>query len=264
VLGENVLVSGALQLDVRVGCAGWNIPKEFASEFASDGTHLQRYSRQFFCTEINSSFYRAHRSQTWQRWAESVPENFQFSVKAPRAITHESLLHPDRAQLNGFLQQVHLLGKKLGPILFQLPPAFGFDARRTSTFLALLREMHNEHIAFEPRHESWFQCCVGDLFAEFRVARVAADPGIIPSATEPGGWNGLLYFRLHGSPRKYYSAYGSDFLRSLATRMTNLSRVPQVWCVFDNTASGAAIGNALELQTVIALSKEETHVPLRS
>ena len=201
--------------------------------------------------EINSCFYRAHRFQTWQRWAESVPENFQFSVKAPRAITHEGLLQPDRAQLNDFLQQVNLLRKKLGPILFQLPPSLEFDARRTTAFLTLVREMHNEDIAFEPRHESWFQRGAGDLLTGFRVARVAADPGVIPDAKDPGGWNGVVYFLLHGSPRKYYSAYDSDLLGSLATRMAHLSRVSHVWCIFDNTASGAALGNALELHRLL-------------
>ena len=242
-------------MDVRIGCAGWNIPKQFASEFASDGTHLERYSRQFLCTEINSSFHRAHRFQTWQRWAESVPENFQFSVKAPRAITHEGLLQPDHAKLNDFLQQIDLLRKKLGPILFQLPPSLEFDARRTTAFFTLLREMHNEDVVLEPRHKSWFYRGAEDLLTEFRVARVAADPGVIADAKDPGGWNGVVYFRLHGSPRKYYSAYDSDFLRSLATRMAHLSRVSHVWCIFDNTASGAALGNALELHRLIFIAK---------
>ena len=75
--------------------------------------------------------------------------NFQFSIKAPRAITHEGLLLPDRAQLNDFLRQVDLLGKKLGSILFQLPPSLEFNAGRTTAFLTLFREMHNEDIAFE-------------------------------------------------------------------------------------------------------------------
>jgi uncharacterized protein YecE (DUF72 family) len=180
-----------------------------------------------------------------------VPENFQFSVKAPKAITHEGVLQPDRAQLKGFLQQVNVLGKKLGPILFQLPPGLGFDAGRTTAFLTLLREMYNEDIAFEPRHESWFQHGAGDLLTGFRVARVAADPGVIPDAKDPGGWNGLAYFRLHGSPRKYYSAYDSDFLGSLARRMLHFTGVSQVWCIFDNTASGAALGNALELHGLL-------------
>ena len=248
---EPAFIEGRLTLHVRVGCAGWNIPKQFASELASDGTHLQRYSRKFLCTEINSSFHRAHRFQTWQRWAESVPENFQFSVKAPRAITHDGLLQPDRAKLNGFWQQVKVLGKKLGPVLFQLPPSLEFDARRTTAFFTLLREMHNDDVVLEPRHKSWFCRDAEDFLTEFRVARVAADPGVIADAKDPGGWNGVVYFRLHGSPRKYYSAYDSDFLRPLATRMAHLSRVSHVWCIFDNTASGAALGNALELHRLI-------------
>src|SRR5690348_6879773 len=248
---EPAFIEGRLTLHVRVGCAGWNIPKQFASEFATDGTHLQRYSRKFLCTEINSSFYRAHRLQTWQRWAESVPENFQFSVKAPRAITHDGLLQPDRAKLNDFLQQIDLLRKKLGPILFQLPPSLEFDARRTTAFFTLLREMHNGDVVLEPRHETWFQSCAGDLLTDFRLARVAADPGIIPNAKDPGGWNGLVYFRLHGFPRKYYSAYDPEFLSSLSILMSRLSRDSHVWCIFDNTASGAAMGNALELQTLL-------------
>jgi uncharacterized protein YecE (DUF72 family) len=242
---------GGFTLDVRIGCAGWNIPKAFASEFASGGTHLERYSRQFFCTEINSCFYRAHGCKSWQRWAESVPENFQFSVKAPRAITHEGLLQPDRAKLNDFLQQVDLLGKKLGPMLFQLPPSLEFDARRTTAFFTLLREMHNEDVVLEPRHKSWFHRGAEDLLTEFRVARVAADPSVTRDAKDPGAWNGLVYFRLHGFPRKYISAYDSDFLGSLATRLAHLSRVSHVWCIFDNTASGAALGNALELHRLI-------------
>ena len=249
---------------MRIGCAGWNIPKQLASEFANDGTHLERYSRRFLCTEINSSFHRAHRFQTWQRWAESVPENFQFSVKAPRAITHERLLQPDRAQLNGFLQQIDLLRKKLGPILFQLPPSLEFNARRSTAFFTLLREMHNGDVVLEPRHESWFQSCAGDLLTDFRVARVAADPGIIPNARDPGGWDDLVYFRLHGSPRKYHSAYDFYFLGSLATRIPHLSRVSQVWCIFDNTASGAAVGNALELQKLLLHSQEQGGARVRS
>jgi uncharacterized protein YecE (DUF72 family) len=248
---EPAFIEGRLTLHVRVGCAGWNIPKQFASEFASDGTHLQRYSRKFLCTEINSSFYRTHRLQTWQRWAESVPENFQFSVKAPRAITHDGLLQPDHAKLNDFLQQIDLLRKKLGPILFQLPPSLEFDARRTTAFFTLLREMHNGEVVLEPRHKSWFRRGAEVLLTEFRVARVSSDPGIIPEAKDPGGWNGLVYFRLHGFPRKYYSAYDPEFLSSLSILMSHLSRDSHVWCIFDNTASGAAVGNALELQTLL-------------
>jgi len=151
--------------------------------------------------------------------------NFQFSIKAPRAITHEGLLLPDRAQLNDFLRQVDLLGKKLGSILFQLPPSLEFNAGRTTAFLTLFREMHNEDIAFETTARKLVPTWCWRFVYRVSVARVAAPPGVIADAKDPGGWNGVVYFRLPGSPRKYYSAYDSDFLRSLATRMAHLSRV---------------------------------------
>jgi uncharacterized protein YecE (DUF72 family) len=110
-------------------------------------------------------------------------------------------------------------GRSSAPILFQLPPSVEFDANGTTAFLTLLREMHNEDVALEPRHESWLERGAGDLFTEFRVARVAADPGVILDARDPAGWDGIVYFRLHGSPRKYYLACDSDFLGSLTRRV---------------------------------------------
>jgi len=110
-------VTGAyLRMDddnLQIGCSGWSIPKEFSAEFSAEGSHLERYSRRFSCTEINSSFYRPHRQQTWERWAASVPEGFRFSVKAPKTITHQGSLACNRAELEGFLKQLEPLGEKL-------------------------------------------------------------------------------------------------------------------------------------------------------
>ena len=106
----------------------------------------------------------------------------------------------------------------------------------------------------EPRHRSWFTPEVDAWLAERRIARAAADPVPAPHASEPGGWRGLTYIRLHGSPRMYYSAYEAPFITALARRLEAV-RGP-VWCVFDNTAEGAALGDALatmeELAPVIA------------
>ena len=74
---------------IRVGCAGWNIPRQSIAHFELEGSHLERYSRTFSCCEINSSFYRAHKYETWERWSASVPQDFRFSVKLPRTITHK-------------------------------------------------------------------------------------------------------------------------------------------------------------------------------
>jgi uncharacterized protein YecE (DUF72 family) len=235
------------RFSVRVGCAGWNIPREFAAQFTPEGSHLQRYSQTFNCCEINSSFYRSHREQTWERWAESVPVAFRFSVKLPRTITHEEKLNCDREKLSSFIREISCLHNKLGPVLIQLPPSLVFEKARATRFLSMLRERYAGEVVWEPRHSSWFTDRVEELLKEFRVSRVAADPACVPNASQPGGAPTLVYFRLHGSPRTYYSAYASSFLKGFSTELANFAAKSQVWCVFDNTALGAAVQNALEL-----------------
>lgn len=237
---------------VRIGCAGWNIPRNLAGEFASDGSHLIRYSRVLNCVEINSSFYREHKLSTWERWRDSVPDNFQFSVKAPRAITHDAKLKCSDESLSKFLQQVAMLGEKLGPILFQLPPSLEFERSTFIDFLSMLRRHFSGDVVWEPRHKSWFDQDATGTLSGFGVARVAADPACVPSAADPGAANEVVYFRLHGSPRRYYSAYGTDFLETLAARLATSAVTARTWCVFDNTASGAASRNALELTREIS------------
>jgi uncharacterized protein YecE (DUF72 family) len=232
---------------VRVGCAGWSIPKQSSSHFTGAGSHLNRYSEFFNCCEINSSFYRSHKPETWERWASSVPAGFRFSVKLPKTITHESKLSGGYDVLSPFFEQIHLLKYKLGPVLIQLPPSLQFDFVRSKAFLTLLRDIYSGPVALEPRHSSWFEDRADLLLQEFHVARVAADPPCVSIAGMPGGDASLVYFRLHGSPRKYYSAYSRDFLNRLGTQLTSLARTTEVWCVFDNTASGYAIENARQL-----------------
>lgn len=234
---------------VCIGTAGWSIPREFPDQYHGAGSHLERYARTFQCAEINSSFYKPHRVSTWQRWADSVPTEFQFSVKAPKAITHAAGLEVTEAQFDPFLEEVSILGPKLGPILFQLPPKLAWNSRLASSFLARLRARFTGSVVFEPRHASWFTPEAGQIFREFSVARVAADPPRTPEAAVPGGSSHLIYYRLHGTPRTYYSSYSEEFLATLATGILAQHGLrAEVWCIFDNTASGAALGNAHHLQ----------------
>ena len=237
---------------IRVGCAGWNIPRQAIAHFASAKNRLERYSQVLNCCEINSSFYRPHKMETWERWAQTVPAGFHFSVKAPRAITHEAKLNCRPEMLLAFLQHIKLLRDKLGPVLVQLPPSLGFDYPSARKFLSLLRAYYSGDVVWEPRHADWFDQPAEDLLAEFQIARVAADPACVPSANQPGAWSGLAYFRLHGSPRRYFSSYSPDFLNSLSAQLTALRDRARVWCVFDNTGSGAAVQNALELTTKLS------------
>jgi uncharacterized protein YecE (DUF72 family) len=190
---------------IRIGCAGWAIPKAHAASFPGSGSHLERYAQVFNALEINSSFHRPHRRATYERWAASVPAHFSFAVKAPKRITHELHLVGTEMALDEFLTQADGLGPKLGPLLFQLPPKFGFDPLMVRAFFAALRARHGGDVVCEPRHADWFALAADDLLAEFRIARAAADPALV--SAEPGGWKKLVYFRLHGSPRVYWSEY---------------------------------------------------------
>ena len=228
-----------------VGTAAWSIPAQHADGFPAEGSHLERYSRRFPAVEINSSFYRPHRPSTYQRWASTVPAHFRFAVKVPKEITHRRRLADVDEPLERFLSEAGALGEKLGPLLVQLPPSFAFDARRVSAFLERLRGRTQGDVACEPRHRSWFTAGAERLLAGFRIARVAADPAVVPAAAAPGGWPGLAYHRLHGSPRMYHSPYALGSLNALGQRLSSRGTA---WCIFDNTAEGWATHDALLLQ----------------
>ena len=231
---------------VKVGCAGWSLPRALWPEFPADGTHLQRYAARFNAVEINSSFYRPHQAATYARWAASVPEHFRFSVKLPKAITHQQRLVGCAGLLDDFLAQAGGLGEKLGCLLVQLPPSLAFDAAVAQDFLQRLRERHSGPVALEPRHASWFRAPADALLDAWQAGRVLADPVVHDAGRRPGGFAGLVYVRLHGSPRMYYSAYDRAVLDALVARL-QLAAAPgaDVWCVFDNTAEGAAVEDAL-------------------
>jgi uncharacterized protein YecE (DUF72 family) len=231
-----------------IGCAGWSIPRHEAPRFPPQGSHLERYSQIFNACEINSSFYRSHKIATWERWANSVPAEFRFAVKAPKTITHEERLDCDSQLLPAFLREISALNSKLGPVLFQLPPSLACEAARAKRFFGRLRELYCGNVVLEPRHSTWFNERVEDLLNEFEIARVASDPACVDAAAEPGGYPSLVYFRLHGSPRRYYSAYSEQYLEALKAKIISLKVHAQVWCVFDNTAAGFAIGNAAYLR----------------
>ncbi len=229
----------------RVGCAGWAIAKQNAAFFPTEGSHLARYSKQFESVEVNSCFYRSHRHSTYASWSAQTPASFAFSLKVPKEITHHRrLINCDEALIR-FLDETAALGPKRGPLLVQLPPSLPYDAKIVGDFFRGLRQLYGGETACEPRHPSWFAPEPERLLTSFEIARVAADPSLVPCAAEPGGWSGLAYFRLHGSPQMYYSKYPAERLASVAAALTRAAARANVWCMFDNTALGAATGDAL-------------------
>ena len=232
---------------IRIGTAGWTVPRAHGTGLASEGSHLERYAGALNCVEINSTFYRAHQPKTFARWAETTPAHFRFAVKMPKAVTHTKKLAGTGAEMAAFFANVQPLGAKLGPVLVQLPPKLAFDEGVAHEFFTTLRELHNGPVVAEPRHASWFEGSGDRLLKGFLVARAMADPPAgSPAAGVPGGWHGLRYYRLHGAPRKYWSAYTDDYLETLAKTVEG--NTAETWVIFDNTAQGHALGDALKLR----------------
>ena len=237
---------------IRIGCAGWSLPRAVQERFAPGASHLERYASRFNATEISSSFHRPHERWVYERWASAVPGSFRFFAKLPRTITHDQRLVDCPALLQAFFAQACGLGHKLAGVLVQLPPSLAFDAAVARNFLELLRQHHGHLIALEPRHPSWFERDADDLLRSLRVARVLADPVRHAAGRAPGGWPQLIYLRLHGSPRIYHSPYPATLVDALSVRIRRAAREGHdIWCIFDNTASGAAAGDALALQDAL-------------
>lgn len=235
---------------VRIATAGWALPGPLQERFPEGGSHLERYAGLLDGTEINRTFRRTPRAATLERWARSVPAGFRFAVKCPAAITHERRLVGTGDELDALLEALAPLGDRLGPLLVQLPPSLAFDGRRAEGFLRALRARRAGPDAIEPRHPSWLEPGAERLLARHRMARVAADPPRADGGDRPGGFRGLAYFRLHGSPRPYYSAYReAGDLDAWAERVRAAAREARaVWVVFDNTAAGEGTGDALALR----------------
>lgn len=271
----NVIESvSAQQLSRYIGTAGWSIPAAVRHEFGEAGTALQRYATRFDAVEINSSFYRPHQAGTYARWAESVPSHFRFSVKIPKTITHECRLIGAQALLTSFLSDVTQLGHKLGCLLVQLPPSLAYDAAIAYDFFEMMREQYSGPVALEPRHASWFEAEVMLVLLEHRVARVGADPALHMCADIPDGDAEVIYLRLHGSPRVYYSSYEPARLDRIAQPIRDMSSnlraakpasdlalgpTHTAWCIFDNTASGAAAANALTMTQMLGDKRRPAH-----
>lgn len=235
---------------LRVGCASWQVPKSLRRDFGGAGTHLQRYAHRLGAVEVNSSFYKEHWRRSWAKWHDETPDGFRFAVKAPRWLTHEGGLWALDG-LDDFVEQIGGLGEKLGPMLLQLPPKLAFEPEAMRGFFEALRERHAGPVVCEPRHASWLTEEADAFLEEFFVARAEVDPSRHPADDEPGGWHGLRYVRLHGSPKRFYSEYDADSLRELGGQLRSFARETETWCIFNNTARDGGTKNALELQEFV-------------
>lgn len=223
-----------------IATAAWSIPKKVADRLARQGSGLTRYASVFDGVEINSTFYRRHKTSTFGRWAASVPDSFRFSLKIPKEVTHTRAMKDIAQPFETFCADVAPLADKRGPLLCQLPPSLAFDATVLDTAFKAIRDIDDGEIVIEARHKSWASGEALDLLRSCAIDRVLADPSPVWPAESFDA--PPRYMRLHGKPKIYYSSYPDEEISAFSKLMA-----PDGWCVFDNTASGAAIENALTM-----------------
>ena len=208
------------------------------------------YARHFNTVEINNSFYRLPTAKTFDNWRESAPPGFVYAVKASRFITHMKKLKDPQRSSEKFFHVAERLEKKLGPILFQLPPRWKLNLERFAEFLEWLPREHQ--YAFEFREESWL---VPEVFRLLRNRKAAfcihdfADMKVPNEITAR-----FAYIRFHGpTSAKYWGSYSDEQLQRWADRIESWrSHLAAVYVYFNNDPEGAAVRNALTLKSLVS------------
>ena len=265
---------------IRVGISGWTYPPWRGTFYPKGLVHkkeLAYAAARMNSIEINGTFYALQRPSSFASWREQVPDDFIFSIKGGRFITHmKRLLDPEQSLANFFASGLLALGPKLGPILWQLPPDFSYDPVRLSDFFAALPRSHAEAAALGARHD--------DRLAEDRVYLTPELPGrvlqhalevrhdsfktaellrllhdhqiAIVTADTAGRWpqieeltSNFSYVRLHGADELYVSGYTDKGLDAWAAKVRNwAAAVDDVYVYFDNDAKVRSPYDAMSLQ----------------
>ena len=227
------------------GTSGLVVPvrKELYPPDFQGQSRLTYYSYLFNSIEINSSFYKTPRAATIVKWSESVPDNFRFTFKLSKAITHSKKLEFDVLLLHLFFEAINQIGAKKGCLLIQLPPGLKIEQfNKVEKLLGQIQQLNASNewkVAVEFRHPSWHQPEVDHLLKNYRAALVVQD--LPSSATSLSASTGPFhYVRFHGTLPGYRGSYPHDLLRQTATRINQwIQKGSQVFCYFNNTLGGA-------------------------
>jgi len=241
----------AIAQRIHVGTSGWSYAHwrgPFYPPELPEAGWLAYYAERLHTVEINNTFYQLPTQATLHGWREAVAEDFAFSVKASRFITHMKKLKEPEATLAPFFGCIGELAHRLGPILFQLPPRWRCNLDRLRQFLAALPGEYR--YAFEFRDRSWWNPAVYDLLARHEAAFCIHDLGGVLSPREVTG--DLVYVRLHGPDGSYQGCYDSATLAAWVEAFAAWAAQGRlVYCYFDNDQAGYAALNALQMQEMI-------------
>jgi len=239
--------------EIRIGTSGWHYNHwigRFYPEKLPKDQWLEHYAQHFDTVEINSTFYHLPKEQTMVNWHDRVPAHFLFAVKASRYITHVKKLNDPQESLVRFFELADLLKRRLGPILYQLPPSLHKNLERLDAFIACLPK--REHAVFEFRDRSWYEQDTFDLLNRWGVALCVHDMGDkAPPRVVTGG---VVYVRFHGTNGHYAGNYPDHMLRDWADwMMSQAGNVRAIYAYFNNDVSGHAINNARTLKQIMGV-----------
>jgi uncharacterized protein YecE (DUF72 family) len=236
---------------VHVGCSGW-VYRHWKDGFYPAGLPQKRwfahYSAEFDTVEINASFYRLPRPETFDGWKEKAPDGFCYAVKVNRFITHMKKLLECSGTVDEFIDLARRLGPHLGPLLYQLPPSLKRNDERLDAFLARLpRDL--QHVV-EFRSTDWYAEEVLELLDRHRVGFVTHD--LVGLATPRWASGRTAYVRFHGTGGKYRGRYSADQIGDWARWLVEQGRNGRsAWAYFNNDIGGDAIEDAKALKAAV-------------
>lgn len=233
---------------IRIGCSGWNYRHwrgAFYPEKLAAKGWFAFYAEQFDTVEINNSFYRLPKAQTFAAWRDQAPPGFRYAVKANRFLTQAKKLKDCEEPVERMNAPLRHLAPALGPVLYQLPPSLGLNLVRLETFLELLPADLTHAVEF--RHQSWYIEDTARLLDHYGAGFVIHD---FPDIVSPRWVTGkLAYVRFHGAGGKYWGRYPDPALREWTDWMTAQDR--PVWAYFNNDWNADAIADALTLKAMV-------------
>ena len=240
-----------IRKQMHVGTSGWNYnhwKDVFYPRKMPSSDLLSYYAGHFTTVEINNSFYQVPAEETLQAWHDTVPDDFIFSVKASRYITHMKKLKDPREPVDRFMASIKALGKKCGPVLFQLPPRWKCNPDRLDAFLAALPS--GARYTMEFRDETWFNQKVYNILEDHNAAfcMYHLDKKLSPRKLTAD----FVYIRLHGPEQAYQGSYDQKTLAGWVGAMSTWAdQGRQIYCYFDNDQQGYAAQNALAMKKML-------------
>jgi uncharacterized protein YecE (DUF72 family) len=238
-------------LQWHIGCSGFHY-KEWKEVFYPKGLPqrlwLDHYCQYFNTLELNVTFYRFPQLSFLQNWYQKTPAHFSFAVKAPRLITHYKKFDDCKPLLIDFYDSIQKgLQEKLGSVLFQLPAQLPYTEDLLQKIISQLSPSFINVIEF--RHASWWQQRVYDALSAHRICFCSISHPVLPDEVISN--TNVIYYRFHGVPHLYYSAYDESFLQKVIMAIRSAKQVKQAFVYFNNTAQTSAIENARYVQELI-------------